>query len=161
MMKSLAKSLLNDDQLSEDAVQEALVRLSQNTHKIDNINSNAGKNYIYTVTKNEALKILNDEKNKKIFEKDVQFYDKNGFNNIEGSPDIDAFRDENGFSMEIAEALKELSETDKDIIVYKYGAGYSLKEIAQLMDLDREVVYKRHQRALEKLRAILEAEDEK
>ena len=160
-MKSLAKSLLNDDQLSEDAVQEALVRLSQNTHKIDNINSNAGKNYIYTVTKNEALKILNDEKNKKIFEKDVQFYDKNGFNNIEGSPDIDAFRDENGFSMEIAEALKELSETDKDIIVYKYGAGYSLKEIAQLMDLDREVVYKRHQRALEKLRAILEAEDEK
>ena len=161
MMKSLAKSLLNDDQLSEDAVQEALVRLSQNTHKIDNINSNAGKNYIYTVTKNEALKILNDEKNKKIFEKDVQFYDKNGFNNIEGSPDIDAFRDENGFSMEIAEALKELSETDKDIIVYKYGAGYSLKEIAQLMDLDREVVYKRHRRALEKLRAILEAEDEK
>ena len=108
MMKSLAKSLLNDDQLSEDAVQEALVRLSQNTHKIDNINSNAGKNYIYTVTKNEALKILNDEKNKKIFEKDVQFYDKNGFNNIEGSPDIDAFRDENGFSMEIAEALKEI-----------------------------------------------------
>lgn len=161
MMKSLAKSLLNDDQLSEDAVQEALVRLSQNTHKIDNINSNAGKNYIYTVTKNEALKILNDEKNKKFFEKDVQFYDKNGFNNIEGSPDIGAFRDDNGFSMEIAEALKELSETDKDIIVYKYGAGYSLKEIAQLMDLDREVVYKRHQRALEKLRAILEAEDEK
>lgn len=160
-MKSLAKSLLNDDQLSEDAVQEALVKLSQNTHKIDNINSNAGKNYIYTVTKNEALKILNDEKNKKIFEKDVQFYDKNGFNNIEGSPDIDAFRDENGFSMEIAEALNELSETDKDIVVYKYGAGYSLKEIAQLMDLDREVVYKRHQRALEKLRAILEAEDEK
>ena len=48
MMKSLAKSLLNDDQLSEDAVQEALVRLSQNTHKIDNINSNAGKNYITT-----------------------------------------------------------------------------------------------------------------
>ena len=60
----------------------------------------------------------------------------------------------------ITDALK-LIETDKDIIVYKYGAGYSLKEIAQLMDLDREVVYKRHQRALEKLRAILEAEDEK
>lgn len=161
MMKNLAYSLLKDDQLSEDAVQEALVKLSQNTHKIDNIKSNAGKNYIYTVTKNEALKILRNEKKINSFEKDVQFYDKNGFNNIEGSPDIDAFRDENGFSMEIAEALKKLSETDKDIIVYKYGAGYSLKEIAQLMDLDREVVYKRHQRALEKLRAILEAEDEK
>lgn len=156
MMKSLARSLLNDDQLSEDAVQEALVKLHQNTGKIDNINSKASKNYIYTVTKNEALKILREEKDKKFFETDVQFSEENGFNNIEGSPDIDAFRNEYGFSMDIAEALNGLSETDKDIIVYKYGAGYSLKEIAQLMDLDREVVYKRHQRALEKLRTMLE-----
>jgi len=160
MMKSLAYSLLNDDQLSEDAVQEALVKLSQNTDKIDNINSSASKNYIYTVTKNEALKILRDEKNKEIFETDVQFRDKNGFNNIAGSPDIDAFRDEYGFSMEVAEALRKLSETDMDIMVYRYGAGYPLKEIAKLMGLNREVVYKRHQRALEKLKAILEAEDE-
>ena len=65
MMKSLAYSMINDDQLSEDAVQEALVKLSQNTHKIDNINSSASKNYIYTVTKNEALKILREEKDKK------------------------------------------------------------------------------------------------
>ena len=160
MMKNLTYSLLKDDQLSEDAVQEALVRLSQNTDKIDNINSRASRNYIYTVTKNEALKILRDEKNKQSFETDVHFYDKSGFNNIAGSPDIDAFRDEYGFSMEVAEALKELSETDLDIMVYKYGAGYSLKEIAKLMDLDREVVYKRHQRALEKLKAILETENE-
>jgi len=72
MMKSLAYSLLNDDQLSEDAVQEALVKLSQNTDKIDNINSSASKNYIYTVTKNEALKILNDE-NKKFLKKMSNF----------------------------------------------------------------------------------------
>lgn len=54
MMKSLANSLLKDYQLSEDAVQEALIRLSKNVDKIDNINSNASKNYIYTVTKNEV-----------------------------------------------------------------------------------------------------------
>ena len=60
MMKSLANSLLKDYQLSEDAVQEALIRLSENVDKIDNINSNASKNYIYTVIKNEALKLLED-----------------------------------------------------------------------------------------------------
>ena len=75
--------------------------------------------------------------------------------------DIEAFCDKYGFSLEISEMLQSLSETDKDIIIYKYGAGYTLKEIAILIDLDRELVYKRHQRALEKLRTVLEADNEK
>ena len=160
-MKRVANSLLNDYQLSEDAVQEALVRLHQNADKIDNINSNATKNYIYTVTKNEALKILRNKNNRIIFEKDVQFFEANGFHDIEGAPYIEAFCDEYGFGIDIVDALKELNETDKDIIVYKYGAGYSLKEIADLTGLDRENVYKRHQRALAKLKKVLDTEDEK
>ena len=161
MMKSLANSLLKDYQLSEDAVQEALIRLSKNVDKIDNINSNASKNYIYTVTKNEALKLLKEKNSRKYFETDVQFYDEYAFNNIEGALDIKAFCDQYGFGLEISEMLQNLSETDKDIIIYKYGAGYTLKEIAELMALDRELVYKRHQRALEKLRTVLEAGNEK
>ena len=77
-MKSLAYSLLKDHQLSEDAVQEALIRLFKNTDKIDNINSKSSKNYIYTVTKNEALKILAEKNNRKDYETDVQFYDEYG-----------------------------------------------------------------------------------
>lgn len=161
MIKSLAYSLLKDYQLSEDAAQEALIRLSKNVDKIDNINSNASKNYIYTVTKNEALKLLKEKNNRKDHETDVQFYDEYGFNNVEGALDIEAFCDKYGFSLEISEILQSLSETDKDIIIYKYGAGYTLKEIAILMALDRELVYKRHQRALEKLRTVLEANNEK
>ena len=156
MMKSLAFSLLKDHQLSEDAVQEALIRLSKNTGKIDNINSKASKNYIYTVTKNEALRILKKEKSREDHEEDVRLFDEDGFNNIGGQTDIEAFADEYGFSSEVAELLEELSE-----IVYKYGAGYSLKEIAELMGMDREAVYKRHQRALVKLKEILEAGNEK
>ena len=161
MMKSLAFSLLKDHQLSEDAVQEALIRLSKNTGKIDNINSKATKNYIYTVTKNEALRILKKEKNREDHEEDVQLFDEDGFNNIGGQTDIEAFADEYGFSSEVASLLEELSEVDRDIIVYKYGAGYSLKEIAELMGMDREAVYKRHQRALVKLKVVLEAGNEK
>ena len=160
MMENLAYSLLKDHQLSEDAVQEAIIKLSKNTDKIDNIDSNASKNYIYTVTKNEALKIL-EENNRTISEEDVQFYGENGLYNIAGAMNIEAFCDQYGFGIEISDILQGLNETDKDIIIYKYGAGYSLKEIAELMDLDREVVYKRHQRALGKLKAVLEAENEK
>lgn len=161
MMKNLAYSMLKDHQLTEDAVQEALVRLSKNIDKIDNINSNASKNYIYTVTKNEALKILEDINKRKDYETDVKFYGEYGLNNIEGTLDVNAFCDEYGFSSEISEILLNLNEIDKDIIIYRYGAGYTLKEIASLMNLDRELVYKRHQRALEKLKSVLEACNEK
>ena len=64
MMQSLAYSILKDHQLSEDAVQEALIRLSQNKEKIGNINSRETKSYIYTVTKNEALRLAEKEINK-------------------------------------------------------------------------------------------------
>lgn len=161
MMKSLTHSLLKDSQLSEDAVQEALIRLSKNTGKIDNINSKETKNYIYTITKNEALRILKKEKNREDHEDDVQLFDEDGFNNIGGQTDIEAFVDEYGFGSEVAELLEELNESDRDIIVYRYGAGYSLKEIAELVDMDRETVYKRHQRTLIKLKELLEADNEK
>ena len=46
------------------------------------------------------------------------FSDVEGFINIEGQPDIDAFKDEYGFSEEVADALKLLSNEDRDLICY-------------------------------------------
>lgn len=155
MMKNLAYSILKDYQLSENAVQEALIRLSANVDKIDNVDSKASRNYVYTVTKNEALRIY--EENKKYYENNVQFLEESGLSNVEGSINIVAFCDKYGFSLEMREALSELSETDKDIIIYKYGIGYSLREIAALIGLDESVVYKRYKRTLDKLRKALEA----
>ena len=161
MMRNLAYSIIKDHHLAEDAVQEAMIRLSQNTYKIDNIDSNQSKNYVYTVTKNEALKITIKENDRKKFEEDVLFYDESGLNNIEGQLDIDAFCDKYGFSIGIAEVINNLGEIDKDIIIYKYGAGYSLKEIAELIGLNYDAVIKRHQRALKKVKEVLEADNEK
>ena len=64
MMQSLAYYILKDHQLSEDAVQEALIRLSRNKEKIGNIDSKETKSYIYTVTKNEAIRLVEKEINK-------------------------------------------------------------------------------------------------
>ena len=49
---------------------------------------------------------------------DITFSDVEGFINIEGQPDIDAFKDEYGFSEEVADALKLLSNEDRDLICY-------------------------------------------
>ena len=161
MMRNLAYSIIKDHHLAEDAVQEAMLRLSQNTDKIDNVDSNQSKNYVYTVTKNEALKIILKENNRNYYEEDVLFYDEPGLNNIEGQLDIDAFCDKYGFSMEMTEVINNRGEIDKDIIIYKYGAGYSLKEVAELMRLNYDAVIKRHQRALKKVKEVLEADNEK
>ena len=161
MMKSLALSILKDHQLSEDAVQEALVKLHRYSDRIDNIDSKAARNYVYTVIRNEAITIKRKEEKRNTYETDVQFDEESALNNIEGQLDIEEFRNKYGFSMEVSDMLDQLSLTDKDILTYKYSFGYSFKEISKIMDMSRDAVYKRHKRALDKLRSILEAEDEK
>lgn len=152
MMFSLAFSILKDYQYAEDTMQEALIRLSKNMDKIDNIYSARSRNYVYTITKNTAISMYRSKKN----ENTVQFSDDNGLSNIEGALDIEAFANEYGFSDEISEAILMLDETDRDILCYKYGAGYSGKEIAKMMDCSPDLVYKRLQRVTAKLKGIIE-----
>lgn len=156
MMLSLAYSIVGDSFLTEDAVQEAFIHLNKHAKRFKDTKSKECRNFVYTVTKNEALKILEREKIKSIFEKDVQFNGESGLSNIEGQLDIDAFCDQYGFSLELADVIRSLGETDRDIIIYKYGAGYSLKEIADIMELNYDAVSKRHQRALKKVKTVLE-----
>lgn len=153
MMTNLAYSILKDYQYAEDAVQESLLILSKNMNKMDSIYSDRSKNYIYTVTKNEALSLNQKIRNKN--DKVVQFYDEEEVNNIEGDLDINAFCNEYGFGDDILEVLSELDEIDKDILIYKYGADYSVKEIAKLMNKNPDYIYKRLQRVIKKMQKIL------
>ena len=151
MMKNLAYSILKDHQLAEDAVQESFLSLLKNMDKIDNIHSDRCKNYIYTITKNKSFSMRKKQKKQNC----VQFYDTEELNHIEGELDVNAFCDAFGFSENITEALSSLDSVDQDIIVYKYGAGYSGKEIAKMLGKEPDYVYKRLQRAMKKLQKIL------
>ncbi len=160
MMRSLALSILKDYHLSEDAVQEALVKLHRYSDKIDNIDSKATKNYVYTVIRNESITIKRKEERRNNFEQNVQFDDEYALNTIEGQVDIGDFCNKYGFGPEISEELEKLSLIDRDILTYKYSFGYSFKEISEIMDMSRDAVYKRHKRALDKLKSLLESRDE-
>ena len=50
---------------------------------------------------------------------------------------------------------QEYALEDKDIIIYKFGAGYNGREISKLIGRDPDYVYKRLQRAIQKLQKIL------
>lgn len=158
MMKNLSYSILRDYQYAEDCVQESLLVLSRNLGKLDDLDSARSKNYIYTVTKNEALTMR--EKILKSSRGDVQFYDEEEVNNIKGDLDINAFCDERGLGEDVLEILSSLDELDKDILIYRFADGYSGKEIAEIIGREPDFVYKRIQRALMKLRKGLGGEND-
>ena len=152
MMMKLSLQITGNKEDAEEAVQDALLSVHRNQRKITDIDSADARNYIYTVTKNAALKIRRKQSK---HDSDVTFSDVEGFINIEGQPDINAFRDEYGFSEEVSNALRQLSNEDRDLICYYYGAGYSYKEISVLMGISPQNLRKRMERVKSKLVDIL------
>ena len=92
MMMKLSLQITGSREDAEEAVQDALLSVHRNQRKITDIQAK--------------------------HDSDVTFSDVEGFINIEGQPDIDAFKDEYGFSEEVADALKLLSNEDRDLICY-------------------------------------------
>mgnify|MGYP002526061659 CR=1 FL=1 len=156
LMMKLALQITGNSEDAEEAFQNALFSVHRNQHKIDDVNSDKARNYIYTVTKNAAIKIRNQQSK---FDKDVTYSDYEGLIGIEGQVDIDTFRDEYGFSEYVSNALKELSNNDRDLICYYYGVGYTYKEISELMDVDARALRKRMERIKTKLADILQSEN--
>ena len=152
MMMKLALQITGNNEDAEEAFQDALLSVHRFQDRIKDINSADARNYIYTITKNAALKI---RKKQSKYDSDVTFSDVEGLIGVEGQVDIDAFRDEYGFSEEVSAALKQLSNDDRDLICFYYGAGYSYKEISVIMDVDARTLRKRMERIKAKLAVIL------
>lgn len=156
MMMKLSLQITGNREDAEEAVQDALLSAHRNQSKIADVNSAETRNYIYTVTKNAALKIRMKQSK---HDADVTFSDVEGFISIEGQPDIDAFKDEYGFSEEVADALRLLSNEDRDLICYYYGVGYNYREISELMGIRSQTLRKRMERIKARLTEILNREN--
>ena len=156
LMMKLALQITGNKEDAEEAFQDALFSLHNNQKKIKDIHSSDARNYIYTITKNAALKI---RKRQSKYLSDVTFSEIENFIIIEGYVDIDIFRDEYGFSEEVAGALKQLNNEDRDLICYYYGAGYNYKEISELMCTDAAVLRTRMERIKRKLAKIIKVEN--
>ncbi|MBQ7093853.1 MAG: sigma-70 family RNA polymerase sigma factor, partial [Clostridia bacterium] len=53
------------------------------------------------------------------------------------------------------EAMEKLSGQDRKIVELRYYEGYTVRQIAEMMEMNYETVKKRLQRAYKKLRTIL------
>ena len=62
LMKYLAKRILEKDELAEEAVHDAIIRVMENLHRIDEVESEETKAFIVAITKNIAIDLLRKEK---------------------------------------------------------------------------------------------------
>lgn len=151
-MLHLAESILRDPHLAEDAVQEALISINNNQKRLGALDSPKTKNYIFTITKHQAIAFYKKSK------KDVTFSDPEVFRYIEGEQDIKAFTDQYGYGSVILSALEKLTEDERALICLYYGEGYRYREIAKLLETSEQVLRKRMQRIRKKMRAALQQE---
>lgn len=129
-----AYSILQDESLAEDAVNHAFMGIIKNVEKLFSENVNKMKPYIvvsvrnacYNIIKKQTRQsdkeILSDRIDEGIFEQKTEF----------------------GFDTEtlsyVAEAVKNLKEQYRTVILLKYFHDYSYKEIAEAMDISTKHV---------------------
>jgi len=129
-----ALSILKDHNSAEDIVQKTFVRLIQNMHKVDDINSSRTKAFIIKIARNEALREYG--KNKNISSVPYEDYTMDNENNMHNKPD-DVWNTYTEMSdrHKLKEILKTLPEHYQAVIMFKYAHGHSYKQIADLLGI--------------------------
>lgn len=151
IMYNQAYQILNDEQLAEDAVQNAFLLLTKNLQKILDVNCNKTRNFLIIIVRNESLKIYNSRKG----------YDEDNFNEYEipDSCDVQTNVESKDAEERIFRIIKGMSSNYSDILMLKYRYQLNDSEIAETLGLTVENVRVRIHRARKQLKALLMEEE--
>ena len=140
-----AFNILQNQNDSEDALQEALLTAMRFIDKIDNPDSNRTKAFLLTIVKNKAFDIL--RKHKRIMPLDEEMHFENqDIQNLSAEKDI------------LALAIASLSFNKRQALLLKYDIGLTYDEIASITGKSVFSVYKTIQRAKKQLSETLKKE---
>ena len=145
LMYLCAWEVLRDEQLAEDAVHEAFIKLTKYLKKIDEIKCNKTKRFVVIVVESAAKDIWRKEKR----------------NSHETWEEVEL---EYHFTAEvnvsqitvIEEAILKLPFTYRQIFQLKYGWGYANREIADVLDMREGTIRQRLARGKKLLQELLE-----
>lgn len=147
LMFFVAKEILGDDSLAEDAVQEAFLRAAKNFSKIGKIDCHQTKNFLVIIVKNIALTMIG----KILPETDDSI--------LEYFPVSD-----NGFSdfnyREMVKKICEMPEMYRDIMYLQCVCEYSFDDISGYLGISVNAAKKRAQRGRTILRMLLKGESD-
>ena len=147
LMFYIAREVLCDEHLSEDAVQEAFLRIAKNFHKIGEIPCPQTRNLVVIITKNIAITMVSHNNNKEI----------DAYTQIEEpATSNDIF--ETVSNRILVECILQLPVIYRDSLYLYHIYGYSFREVSNLLSISVETAKKRVQRARRLLKEMLEKE---
>lgn len=155
LMMHTALSVLKNEALAQDAVNDAFIRVITNLHKInaEEIYTPKTKSFLVKIVKNTSIDVLKVESRQKTIDIDVigerEIIAKSNNNNVDDLMNVKA----------VYEAIKQLPEIYKEILELKIYRDFTDKEIAKFLNLSHPTVRKRLQRAREYLLQLLQKED--
>ena len=150
-MFKVAYDVLKSDHNTEDAVQQAFIKISKNFDKINELNENKTRNYIGLITRHTAVDMYNEIKGQPFFIGD----DCADVNACDISEIIITKETYN----RIKKHINSLKPHYKEIIYLKFGQDLTYNEIAKLLDITPENARKRLERARAQVLKLLEEED--
>lgn len=152
LMFYIANEILHDENLAEDAVQQAFLKIINNFQKIHDVKCPQTKSYIVIIIKSISLDMLRRQNRHKDFSyeeiEDNEDLKEDIFLTLEGKTDYQL----------LISAIQSLPQNYKNVLLLKYVHGYSMQEISTTLGLSLENVKKILQRARRKLEQILRDE---
>jgi len=149
-MYSIAYSILNNVEQSEDAVQDAFVKLIPHLSTINRIESLKTKRLVTYTIKNIAIDLYRrNRKETELFTKEVE--DKVISENQTGVTSVKTVEDRHM----ITQLLSNLPPKHREIIQYRCFYALSYKEISSLLNISEDTAAKRYERARKMVKEMI------
>ncbi|MDD4090030.1 MAG: RNA polymerase sigma factor, partial [Tissierellia bacterium] len=134
----VAKSILKDDYLSEDAVHNAFISIAKSMDNINEVGSNRTKGYVVVIVRNISLNMLKKQ-NKDVAIDELE----------ENIKDDNSLEDEVLSKLSVDSIIEEITSLPmiyKDVLYLSYVEDLPTQEISRLINISNEAVKKRLQR---------------
>lgn len=147
-MFRIAYAVLHSNELAEDAVSDAFIRIIERLNKIGVVKSDKTKNYIVRIIKSTSINLY--RKNKQFFIKELPINEE-VMQIPDKSNDVEKVILNAESSREFDKMLEDISETDRSIVLLRCREELSWREVANAMSLTETAVRKRFERIRKRL----------
>lgn len=144
----VANKILNNTHDAEDAVHQAFVSIAEHIDKIIDPSSKLTKGFVLTITEHKAIDIIRSNKHYSTTPLDETFIDSQTMQQAVSHCEDDT----------LSQCILKLPARYREVILLKYVNGYSLKEIAGILNITEANAIKIDQRAKKKLEVMCREE---
>ena len=126
---------------------DAWIKIVQNLDKISEISCPQTKSFVVIIVERTAINYLKWKKRHQGEEIAIEEYD--------GAPFFSTI-DRKLEDIEVYETLRRIPKTYSEVMILRYMHDYSLKEIAEILDISEDAAKKRLQRGRDELKKVVE-----